>query len=99
MTPPEACPTRPERIRRSLADDLAPGLTVTEPDSATVPGGPELDYLLTVELSWTVAQHRPWLTEAWFACSCSEPLHRRAECVATGSTPAPAVIGLRVGAP
>ena len=59
----ERLASQTERIRRYLADDLRPGL------SAPVAGerycalaSPELYHLLTVQLDWTAAQHRTWLT-------------------------------------
>jgi hypothetical protein len=52
-----------ERVRRFLADDLKPGLTVTEAGQRYCAlASPELYSLLTSELRWTVDQHRNWLT-------------------------------------
>jgi AcrR family transcriptional regulator len=52
-----------ERIRRFLAADLKPGLTVTEAGQRYCAlASPELYNLLTVELRWTPDHHRDWLT-------------------------------------
>ncbi len=53
-----------ERIRRFLADDLRPGLSITEAgERYCVLASPDLYYLLTVDLGWTADQHRQWLNE------------------------------------
>lgn len=53
-----------ERISRFLADDLRPGLTVTEAgERYCALASPELYNLLTTELRWTTEQHRDWLTD------------------------------------
>jgi hypothetical protein len=52
-----------ERIRRFLADDLKPGLTITEAgERYCALASPELYNLLTSELRWTTDQYRDWLT-------------------------------------
>lgn len=53
-----------ERVRRYLAEDLRPGLSVEEAGQRYCAlASPELYYLLTVELGWTAEQHRKWLGE------------------------------------
>lgn len=53
-----------ERVRRYLAEDLRPGLSVEEAGQRYCAlASPELYYLLTVELGWTADQHRRWLGE------------------------------------
>jgi AcrR family transcriptional regulator len=52
------------RIRKYLADDLRRGLSIGEAGHRyCVLASPEVYYLLTVELGWTAAQHREWLTD------------------------------------
>ena len=51
-----------ERVRQYLRDDLRPGLSVSEAGQRYCAlAGPELYYLLTVELAWTANKHRKWL--------------------------------------
>ena len=53
-----------ERIRRYLADQLRPGLSVAEAGQRYCAlASPELYHLVTVELAWTAEHHRNWLTE------------------------------------
>ena len=53
-----------ERIRTYLGNDLRAGLSVDEAGQRyVVLAGPEVYHLLTVELGWSAAQHRTWLTE------------------------------------
>jgi AcrR family transcriptional regulator len=53
-----------ERIRRYLADDLRPGISVDEAGQRYCAlASPELYYVLTVEFGWTTDQHRKWLTD------------------------------------
>jgi AcrR family transcriptional regulator len=53
-----------ERIRRYLAEDLRPGLGIAEAGQRYCAlAGPELYFVLTVELGWTAAQHQRWLTQ------------------------------------
>ena len=53
-----------ERVRRFLADDLRPGLSITEAgERYCVLASPDLYYLLTVDLGWTADKHRQWLKE------------------------------------
>ena len=52
-----------ERIRRYLAEDLRPGLSAAEAgERYCALASPELYHLLTVQLGWTAAEHRIWLT-------------------------------------
>jgi AcrR family transcriptional regulator len=52
-----------DRIRRYLGDALAPGLAVADAaDRYCALTSPELYNLLTVELGWTAARHRDWVT-------------------------------------
>jgi AcrR family transcriptional regulator len=52
-----------ERIRAYLGDALRQGLSVEAAgERFGVLAGPELYYLLTVELGWTAEQHREWVT-------------------------------------
>jgi AcrR family transcriptional regulator len=52
-----------ERIRHYLAEELKPGLSVTEAgERYCALASPELYHLLTVELTWTAEQHKAWLT-------------------------------------
>ena len=56
-------PNQTERIRRFLADDLKPELTITEAGQRYCAlASPDLYNLLTVELRWTAEHHREWLT-------------------------------------
>ncbi|HEY5853831.1 MAG TPA: TetR/AcrR family transcriptional regulator [Aldersonia sp.] len=51
------------RIRRFLGGELAPGVSITEAGQRYCAlASPDLYYVLTVELGWTPAQHRKWLT-------------------------------------
>ena len=53
-----------ERIRRFIAKDLRPGLSIAEAGQRySVLTSPELYHLLTVELGWGADQHRGWVTE------------------------------------
>jgi AcrR family transcriptional regulator len=53
-----------ERVREYLGHDLRAGLSVDAAGQRyCVLASPELYYLLTVELGWTAAQHRSWLTD------------------------------------
>jgi AcrR family transcriptional regulator len=53
-----------DRMRRFLADDLKPGLTITAAgERSCALASPELYNLLTTELRWTAGQHRDWLTQ------------------------------------
>ena len=53
-----------ERIRRFIAKDLRPGLSIDEAGQRyCVLTSPELFHLLTVEMAWTVEQHQRWVTE------------------------------------
>jgi AcrR family transcriptional regulator len=53
-----------DRIRRYLADDLAPGLTIEEAgERYCVLASPDLYHLLTVELGWTTGHHQEWLSQ------------------------------------
>jgi AcrR family transcriptional regulator len=53
-----------ERIRRFIAKDLRPGLSIDEAGQKyCVLTSPELFHLLTVEMTWTVEQHQRWVTE------------------------------------
>jgi AcrR family transcriptional regulator len=52
------------RIRTYLADDLRPGLSIDEAGQRfCVLASPDLYYLVTVELGWSPARHRSWLTD------------------------------------
>jgi AcrR family transcriptional regulator len=52
-----------ERIGRYLGEALRPGLSVSEAGQRYCAlTSPELYHLLTVEIGWTAAQHRKWLT-------------------------------------
>jgi AcrR family transcriptional regulator len=53
-----------ERIRRYLAGDLRPGLSVVQAGQRYCAlASPELFNTLTTELGWTVEEHRSWLTD------------------------------------
>jgi AcrR family transcriptional regulator len=53
-----------ERIRRFIAKDLRPGLSIDEAGQKyCVLTSPELFHLLTVEMTWTVEQHQRWVTQ------------------------------------
>jgi hypothetical protein len=53
-----------ERVRICLGEDLRSGLSVDEAGQRYCAlTSPELYHLLTVELGWTVEQHRRWLSE------------------------------------
>jgi len=53
-----------ERIRRFIAEDLRPGLSIDEAGQRyCVLTSPELFHLLTVEMAWTVEQHQRWVTQ------------------------------------
>jgi AcrR family transcriptional regulator len=53
-----------ERVRRFLREDLRDGLSVAEAGQRYCAlTSPELYFVLTVELGWSAAQHRAWLTE------------------------------------
>jgi AcrR family transcriptional regulator len=53
-----------ERIRRHLAADLRPGLSVAEAgERYCALASPDLYFTLTAELGWTPEQHRRWLGE------------------------------------
>jgi AcrR family transcriptional regulator len=53
-----------ERIRHYLAGDLKAGLSVADAGQRYCAlASPELYHALTVELGWTAARHRHWLTE------------------------------------
>jgi AcrR family transcriptional regulator len=53
-----------ERVGQYLGDDLRPGLSVDQAGQRyCVLASPELYHLLTVELRWTIDEHRTWLTE------------------------------------
>jgi AcrR family transcriptional regulator len=52
------------RIRDYVGDELRPGLSTAEAgERYCALAGPELYYLLTVEMAWTAEQHQKWLTE------------------------------------
>ncbi len=52
-----------ERIGRYLGSALRPGLSVSEAgERYCALASPEVYHLLTVELGWTAARHRDWLT-------------------------------------
>jgi AcrR family transcriptional regulator len=52
-----------ERIRRYLADDLTPGLSVAEAgERYCALASPDLYHVLTVQLHWTAKHHQHWLT-------------------------------------
>ena len=76
-------PTRPNASDATSADDLKPGLTVTEAGQRYCAlASPELYNVLTVEFGWTAEQHRDWLT----TCSPSNYLAD----TSPASTPPPA---------
>jgi AcrR family transcriptional regulator len=53
-----------ERVRICLGEDLRSGLSADEAGQRYCAlTSPELYHLLTVELGWTVEQHRQWLSE------------------------------------
>jgi AcrR family transcriptional regulator len=53
-----------ERVGQYLGDDLRPGLSVDQAGQRyCVLASPDLYHLLTVELEWTIDEHRTWLTE------------------------------------
>jgi AcrR family transcriptional regulator len=53
-----------DRIRRYLADNLTPGLTIEEAgERYCVLASPDLYHLLTVELGWTAGHHQTWLSQ------------------------------------
>ena len=53
-----------ERIRRFLAADLKPGLTITEAGQRYCAlASPDLYNLLTVEMRWSAEHHLDWLTD------------------------------------
>ena len=53
-----------DRIRRFLADELKPGLSIVEAGQRYCAlTSPDLYHLLTVELGWTADHHRYWLTD------------------------------------
>jgi hypothetical protein len=53
-----------ERIRRFIASDLDPGLSIEEAGQRyCVWTSPELFHLLTVEMTWAVEQHQRWVTQ------------------------------------
>jgi hypothetical protein len=53
-----------ERIRRYIADDLKPGLSIEEAgERYCVLASPDLYHLLTVELGWTAEHHQEWLSQ------------------------------------
>jgi AcrR family transcriptional regulator len=53
-----------ERVRKYLAEELKPGLSVSEAGQRYCAlASPELYYLLTVEFGWTADEHRRWLTD------------------------------------
>jgi AcrR family transcriptional regulator len=53
-----------ERIRKWIAADLRPGLSIEEAgERYCVLASPDVYYLLTVELGWTPEHHQEWLTE------------------------------------
>jgi restriction endonuclease Mrr len=52
-----------ERIRRYLEPYLRPGLSVTDAGQTySTLTGPEVYHLHTIDLEWTAARHRAWLT-------------------------------------
>ena len=53
-----------ERIRRFIARDLRPGLSIAEAGQKYCAlTSPELYHLLTVELRWSAEEHQAWVTE------------------------------------
>jgi AcrR family transcriptional regulator len=53
-----------ERVRRLLADDLGPGVTVDDAGQRYCAlASPELYHLLTVEMGWSADRFRTWLGE------------------------------------
>ena len=53
-----------ERIRRYLADELRQGMSAADAgERYCALASPELYHLLTVQLGWTGARHRTWLSE------------------------------------
>ena len=53
-----------ERVRRYLANELRPGLSVAEAgERYCALASPELYHVVTVELAWTAEHHRSWLTD------------------------------------
>ena len=51
-----------QRIERYLADDLRPGLSISEAgERYCVLASPDLYYLLTMEMGWSADRHRRWL--------------------------------------
>jgi AcrR family transcriptional regulator len=53
-----------ERIRRFIANDLRPGLSIAEAGQKyCVLTSPELYHLLTVEMGWRADRHQEWVTE------------------------------------
>ena len=53
-----------ERIRRFIAKDLRPGLSIDEAGQRyCVLTSPELFHLLIVEMAWTSEQHQRWVTQ------------------------------------
>jgi AcrR family transcriptional regulator len=53
-----------ERVRRYLADDLRPGLSVTEAGQRySALASPDLYHVLVGELGWSAVSHRAWLTQ------------------------------------
>jgi len=53
-----------ERIRRFIAKDLRPGLSIAEAGQRYCAlTSPELYHLLTVELGWGADRHQAWVTE------------------------------------
>jgi len=53
-----------ERIRRFIAKDLRPGLSIADAGQRyLVLTSPELYHLLTVEIGWRADQHQAWVTE------------------------------------
>jgi AcrR family transcriptional regulator len=53
-----------ERIRTYLGDELRPGLSIEEAGQRYCAlAGPELYYVLTVQLGWSAEQHQRWLTD------------------------------------
>ncbi|HWL49887.1 MAG TPA: TetR/AcrR family transcriptional regulator [Acidimicrobiia bacterium] len=53
-----------ERIRRFIAKDLRPGLSIAEAGQKYCAlTSPELYHLLTVEIGWRADRHKKWVTE------------------------------------
>ena len=51
------------RLRAFLADELRPGLSISEAgERYCALASPDLYYVLTVEIGWTATQHRRWLS-------------------------------------